>query len=66
LIDVTHTLSAFIQAFPPAAALLLQGKGLLLIEAVPVYGELIPELHRALAAAPDQAEQAVAEVNISL
>ncbi|KAK9909048.1 hypothetical protein WJX75_006462 [Coccomyxa subellipsoidea] len=52
--DVTQTLSAFVEAFPPAAGLLLQADGALLVQLTPLYSALIPELQRGLAAASEQ------------
>lgn len=51
---MTQTLSAFVEAFPPAAGLLLQADGALLVQLTPLYSALIPELQRGLAAASEQ------------
>ncbi|CAL8461773.1 g1304 [Coccomyxa elongata] len=56
--DVTHTLSAFVEVFPPSAGLLLQSQGLLLVQLILVHSGLIPDLQRGLAASLGQSPAA--------
>lgn len=60
--DTTQTLSAIVNAFPPAVALLMHGSGSLLHQLVPVYSGLVPDLQRALPAAPSQTDEALSQV----
>lgn len=62
--DVTHTLSAFVEVFPPSAGLLLQSHGLLLVQLILVHSGLIPDLQRGLAASLGQSP-AAAKVSYS-
>lgn len=62
--DVAYTLSAFVAAFPPAAALLMQAQGTLLVQLAPLHSALLPELQLDLAAAPEQTA-ATAQVSIA-
>ena len=60
---MTHTLSAFVEVFPPSAGLLLQSHGLLLVQLILLHSGLILDLQRGLAASSDQSP-AAAKVSI--
>lgn len=50
--DVTETLSAFVEAFPPGAGLIMQSKGALAAQLASVHDSLLPEIHASLASKP--------------
>ena len=57
LMDVVHTLAAFINSFPPAASLLLLSEGMLLAELAALVSGLLPQLHAGCAAAAAQLQR---------
>ena len=43
--DVTETLAAFIEVFPPGGALLMQGKGAIAVQLASAHDVLLPQVH---------------------
>lgn len=49
--DVTETLAAFIEAFPPGGALLMQSKGTIAVQLASVHDSLLPQVHASISGA---------------
>ncbi len=49
--DVTETLAAFIEAFPPGGALLMQSKGAMAVQLASVHDSLLPQVHASMSGA---------------
>ena len=47
--DGAETLAAFVEAFPPGAALLMQSKGAVVVQLASVHDNLLPDVNASLA-----------------
>ena len=60
--DGVKTLAAFVEAFPPGAALLMQSKGAVVVQLASVHDNLLPDVNASLARLPSAVTISVSPV----